>query len=337
MVENCAGSKMVVGVQTEGDRNSMRHLLEPPIDCRFGNTSALLTDISVSGARLCHWSGLEGGAKSHLELDLGGGKAVAFEAMVVWSHSVSNQICGDYTSGLKMIADPASIGELIEEMVSRGLTRRIAENRRSNRFLLNRSLDGRVEDTDVRICDLSSTGARIESSQKFQTGERFGFTFELPRSDFVIALAVEVVWSYLTAVWSESENRYSSGLRAVENPGMMRAAIGHLSDLRLAEKDVRSLALKNRLVNYEIGHTEAADGVDLESGGRISLVRNVRSALAKEDAQTSRWFDRARVVAEQADIRGVAGPIASDIEALAVWEFLDRSIDPSLVALGFSG
>ena len=315
----------------------MRHLVEPPIDCRFGNTSALLTDISVSGARLCHWSGLEGGAKSNLELDLGGGNAVTFEALVVWSHTVSNQMCGDYTSGLKMIAEPAAVGAVIETMVRKGLTKKIAENRRSNRFLVNIPIDGRVEQHNVRICDLSSTGARIESSEKLPTGERLEFSFELPKSDLLIAITVEVVWSYLTAIWSETESRYSSGIRAVENPGMMRAAIGHLSDLRFAEKDVKSLALKSRLENYQISREEADDALDRESGGRISLVRGIRSALKRRDVDSERWFERARTVAQQPDIRGMAGPIASDLEALAVWEFLDRSIDPSLVVLGFRG
>lgn len=313
----------------------MRHLVEPPLECRFGTTTALLTDISVNGARLCHLDGLEGGSKAELEFDLGGGEVATFEALVIWCHAISNQICGDYTSGLKLIADSAAVGEVIETMVRRGLTKKIAENRRSNRFLLQSPIDGRVSDTDIRICDLSSTGARIESSEKLPAGQRLSLSFALPRSELMVDVTVEVVWSYLTAIWSDSDYRYSSGLRAVDNPGMMRAAIGHLSDLRFAEKDVRSLALKSRLENYGIPKFASGDGIDHESGGRVSLVRSVRSALGKEEIDSSRWFERARTVAQQPDIRGTAGPIAKDIEALAVWEFLDRSIDPSLVALGF--
>lgn len=312
----------------------MRHLLEPPIDCHFGGRGAMLTDISVSGARLCHWKGLEGGAKGNLEFELGDGRSLAFEAIVVWSHAVSQQRCGDHSSGLKLMADPSAVGDAIEQMVRRGLTRRIAENRRSNRFLVQSSIDGTVGDRRIKICDLSSTGARVESEHRLRVGDRMRLEFRLPRSDFKIDVAVEVVWSYLTAIWSDTENRYGAGLRAVENPGMMRAAIGHLSDIRLAEKDVRSLALKSRLENYEVPILDAEDGVDRETGGRISLVRGVRSALENR-VDAERWFERAREVARKPDIRGVAGPIAGDIEALAVWEFLDRSVDPSLVVLGF--
>ena len=312
----------------------MRHLLEPPIDCRFGNTSAMLTDISVTGARLCHWKGLEGGAKENLEVDLGGGEIVSFESLVVWSHAVTKQRCGDYSSGVKLIADPAGVGDVIETMVRKGLTKRIAENRRSNRFLVQRTVDARAGAEDVRVCDLSSAGARVESSVKLPVGERVELSFELPKSDFLIAVTVEVVWSYLSAIWSETENRYSSGLRAVENPGMMRAAIGHLSDLRYAEKDVRSLTLKSRLENYDVRLIPSDDELDQESGGRLSLIRSVRSILDKRDADAERWFERAKEISQQSDIRGVAGPIATDLDALAVWEFLDRSVDPSLVQLG---
>jgi len=34
-------------------------------------------------------------------------------------------------------------------------------------------------------------------------------------------------------------------------------------------------------------------------------------------------------------LRGIAGPIATHTEALAVWEYLDRSVDPTVIALGF--
>lgn len=313
----------------------MRHLLEPPIDCRFGKTSAMLTDISISGARLCHWKGLEGGSKANLELEIGSGEVVNFESLVVWSHAISNQVCGDYTSGLKVIADPVLVGDVIEKMVRKGLTKRIAENRRSNRFLVHAGIEAQAGNEEVRIFDLSSSGARVESSTKLPVGERLVFSFELPKSDFLIAVTVEVIWSYLSAIWSDTENRYSSGLRAVENPGMMRAAIGHLSDLKYAEKDVRSLALKSRLENYEIHEVECKDEIDRESGGRVSLVRRVRDVLEKRDADAERWLERAKEISQQSDIRGVAGPIAQDLEALAVWEFLDRRVDPSLVALGF--
>lgn len=324
-----------INIDPDGNRASMRHLLEPPLDCRFGLTSALLTDISVSGVRLCHWHSLEGGSKANLEFEVEEGRLLTFEGLVVWSHAISNQLCGDYSSGLKMIADPQEVGQVIESLVKKGLTKRIAENRRSNRFLVQAPINGRVDQTDVRICDLSSTGVRIESSERLPAGDRMAFAFELPKSDFVIKLTVEVVWSYLTAIWSDTQNRYSSGLRAVENPGMMRAAIGHLSDLHFAEKDVRSLALKSRLENYEIPKQTPDAGIDRESGGRVSLVRSVRRALKERDAAAIRWFDRAKQISQQPDIRGVAGPIAQDVEALAVWEFLDRRIDPSLIALGF--
>jgi hypothetical protein len=47
------------------------------------------------------------------------------------------------------------------------------------------------------------------------------------------------------------------------------------------------------------------------------------------------WYRRARIVINDPNTRLVAPPIADHPDALAVWEYLDRSVDPSIVGRAF--
>jgi hypothetical protein len=315
-------------------RSSVRHLVASPLDCRFGSTAAMLTDISLTGIRLCHCGSLEPGMKEVVEFESPGGRVVSFDAVVVWSHPLKDQVCGDRASGLKLFAEPDDVGVAISELVRAGLTSSVGESRGANRFRIHRVLHASLGQRDAGISDLSSGGARLDSSQKLEPGGQLEMSFALPKSELTVTVNVEVVWSHLAAIWSETENRYTSGVRAVSNPAMLRAAIGHLSDLHYAEKDLRSLTVKSRIERLGVATTPSG-ALDGESGGRISLVRMVRKRLQHQDEDSVRWMVLAAESARHPQIRGLAGPIATNMEALAVWEFLDRRIDPSLVVLGF--
>jgi hypothetical protein len=315
-------------------RSSLRHLVASPLDCRFGSTAAMLTDISVTGIRLCHCGSLEPGMKQVVEFESPGGRVISFDAVVVWSHPLKNQVCGDRASGLKLFAEPEEVELVIRDLVRAGLTSSVGESRGANRFRIHRVLTARLGQREVTISDLSSGGARLDSSQRLEPGGGHEISFALPKSELTVTVSVEVVWSHLAAIWSETENRYTSGVRVVSNPAMLRAAIGHLSDLHYAEKDLRSLTVKSRIERLGIAAAPSGD-LDGESGGRISLVRMVRRRLQHQDEDSVRWMVLAEESSRHPQIRGLAGPIAADMEALAVWEFLDRRVDPSLVVLGF--
>jgi hypothetical protein len=47
------------------------------------------------------------------------------------------------------------------------------------------------------------------------------------------------------------------------------------------------------------------------------------------------WYRRARLVINDPATRALAPPIADHPDALAVWEYLDRSVDPSIVGRAF--
>jgi hypothetical protein len=62
----------------------------------------------------------------------------------------------------------------------------------------------------------------------------------------------------------------------------------------------------------------------------------VREELRLNPEEAQHWYRRARITIADPATRAVAPPIASHPDALAVWEYLDRSIDPTIVSRAFA-
>jgi hypothetical protein len=306
--------------------------LSPAVDASFGSVGVSIKDMSVTGARVKHDQPLEAGAKSVLRFRTEERSAVSFEAMVVWTQKVAaEEESGQYVSGVKLFADKESVGDVILGFGDRRSVR-IEENRTSDRFLLNRLLKGELGAYGfVRLEDLSSRGARIETTRKIAEGTESTLRYGLPDHSFEVSVDVEVVWSQIKAVWSAEENRYHAGLRIVQRHELQRLAIGHLRETAVAVQDTHSLKLKLRLQPVKARLLAMGRSVS----DRASLVEAVRLELTENPEGASKWRERAAALQQDPSLRGTVGPISQHPEALAVWAFLDRSVDPSLVALSF--
>jgi hypothetical protein len=65
------------------------------------------------------------------------------------------------------------------------------------------------------------------------------------------------------------------------------------------------------------------------------LIQGVREELRLNPEEALHWYRRARLVINDPATREVAPPIANHPDALAVWEYLDRSVDPTVVGRAF--
>jgi hypothetical protein len=61
----------------------------------------------------------------------------------------------------------------------------------------------------------------------------------------------------------------------------------------------------------------------------------VREELRLNPDEAMHWYRRARLIINDPTTRALAPPIAHHPDALAVWEYLDRSVDPSIVGRAF--
>ena len=78
---------------------------------------------------------------------------------------------------------------------------------------------------------------------------------------------------------------------------------------------------------------------DVEQSGvpaeQYILIQCVREELRMNPEEAMHWYRRARLLIKDPKTRRSAPAIADHPDALAVWEYLDRSIDPSIIGRTF--
>jgi len=287
--------------------------------------------MSVKGARFKHDAPIEAGCKSQLRFRTdSGANPVAFEAIVIWTQPVSPDESGRFVSGVKLYADGTEVDNVIR-LFGSDRSNPVEDERSGDRHLVSPPLKGEFNSHGpIRIDDLSSRGARIEVTRRMSPGTRGVLRYMIPDGSFEVSVEVEAVWCHLKAIWSSDENRYSAGLRILDRHELQKIGIAKLHDARRAMQDTRSLKLKLRLMPIRARLGDNASD-------RIAMIRAIRAELGANTEGAQKWLQRAERTATDAAIRGLAGPIAQNIEALAVWEFMDRTIDPTLIALAFGG
>lgn len=318
-----------------------RFLLLPPQEAEFGSIRAFIGDISVSGVRLRHGEPMDAGRKANLRFRLEGAvSSISIEGEVVWTQSsLSADLNQRHVSGIRFHAD----GELVERVVDRlsksGRCHRVKERRLSDRFLLEHALEAEFGELGtIRVLDLASKGARFEAANRIEVGLHGAFRFPIPKSAFEVRAAAETVWCRLRALWGPGEYRYHVGIRITERPELVRLAIGQLTELKLAIKDTHSLKLKLKIARAEeIGPAVEVDTLEDSIPGSeyFQLVQSVRTLLSVPTEDSRYWQDLAVATAATDDIHSMTGPITGKLDQIAVWEYLDRTIDPSIIALAF--
>lgn len=324
-------------VPTRNLRTAERYLLAPPLAGTFGGAPVAVCDISAKGLRFRHEKPLETGAKALMKLVVTGG-AVSVEASIVWSHADA-AAPGRFVSGARTYGPPEVMTALIAQLQTERRTTRIEELRSTERFYVAPSLDGTFDGQPVLIEDLSARGARIETLTQPPRGSVAVLQFSVPKSEIAVSVLGEVKWTALKTITGDAAARtYRAGLFINEKSELLRLAIGRLCDLNRAALDMQSLRLKLKILRARARQMAPsyraieASGIPAE---QYLLIQGVREELRLNPDEAMHWYRRARMIINDPATRAAAPPIASHPDALAVWEYLDRSVDPSIVGRAF--
>jgi hypothetical protein len=319
-------------------RTAERFLLAPPLAAQFGDTAVAVCDISAKGARFRHDVALEHGAKSILKIAADGRPSpVTLEAVVVWSQP-DPSMPGKYVSGCRTYGPAEVIQSLLTQLQTSQRTSRIEELRSTDRFYVSPSLDGAFDARPARIEDLSTRGARIESQHELVRGASATLRFAVPKSELEVAVTGQVVWTSVKSITNSMTRSYRAGLYINEKPELLRLAIGVLCEQNHAALDTQSLRLKLKVIRAR-ARQMAPSFAAVEASGipaeQYLLIQGVREELRLNPEEAMHWYRRARIVINDPNTRVVAPPIANHPDALAVWEYLDRSVDPTIVGRAF--
>ena len=316
-------------------RTNERYLIHPPLAAQFGSNVVSVCDISLKGARFKHTNPLEMGHKAVLRLVIDGRPSPALqEAVVVWTED-DVTLPGKYISGVRTYATPESVQALLRLLQVSGRITRIEELRSSDRFYITPGLEARWNAQRVSIEDLCARGARIGAAAAFDTGASGLLEFILPAENNGISVKTQVVWSSVKAV---DPVKHRAGLTIAGKADHLRLAIGHLCESGRATLDTRSLALKLKIIRARARQL-APSYRDIDSAGvpaeQYILVQCVREELKMNPEEAMHWYRCARLLIKDPKTREDAPAIADHPDALAVWEYLDRSIDPSIIGRTF--
>jgi len=315
-------------------RTAERFLLVPPITATFGASPIAVCDISEKGARFRHDRPLEAGTKSLLKIAFDS-VSLALEAAIVWTHN-DTATPGRFVSGVRTYGPPEQIQSLIAQLHVSHRSNRIEELRTTDRFFLSPLLDGTFGGDKIRIENLSARGARVELPHELLRGTSGTLQFTVPNSTIEVAVEGQIVWTALKAITGGVSMLYRAGVFINEKPELMRMAIGHLCEINRAALDTQSLRLKLKIMRARARQL-APQYRDVESTGipaeQYLLIQGVREELRLNPEEALHWYRRARILINDPATRAL--PIANHPDALAVWEYLDRSVDPSIVGRAF--
>lgn len=310
-------------------RTAERFILAPPITGAFGSADVAICDISAKGARFRHTRPLETGSKAVLKMPVDGrAMPVTLEAMIVWTRVETGQP-GGFESGVRTWGAPEIVDSVLKQLHASKRSSRIEELRQSDRFLITPALEGTFDGRAALIEDASAHGARIVMPEPLVSGKSAPFRI----LDFTVTGTV--VWSAVKAVGVSS---FRAGLVINDKPELMRLAIGQLSEMNRATLDTQSLRLKLKILRARARqlapsfHAIESSGIPAE---QYVLIHCVREELRLNPEEAQHWYRRARISIADPTTRAAAPPIADHPDALAVWEYLDRSVDPSLVSRAF--
>jgi hypothetical protein len=319
-------------------RTVERFLLTPPMTANFGVSTVAVSDISERGARFLHDSALETGQKGVLKLSMDGRPApLALEAVVVWTQPDSGGPA-KFVSGVRTYGSPQVVQSLIAQLQMSNRSNRIEELRSSERFVLKQSLGGTLDGRPVKIENISARGARIETVDDLSRDTTAKLVFAIGDMKFQFDGPAKVVWTIVKAISGGEMRTYRAGLYIPDKADLMRLAIAHLADANIAMLDTQSLALKLKIMRAR-ARQFAPNVKSIETLGvpaeQYLLIQGVREELRMNPEEAMHWYRRARLVINDPATRETAPQIASHPDALAVWEYLDRSVDPTIVGRAF--
>jgi hypothetical protein len=322
-------------------RTVERFLLAPPLPANFLSSPVAVCDISARGARFQHDKPFETGKKGVLKLPMDGRPSpLALEAVVVWSQADSGTP-GKFVSGVRTYGSPEVIGTLIKQLQTSKRSNRIEELRSTERFFVMPSLDAKFGDVPVTVENVCARGARIEMKTEPKRDQAETLFFHVPQSELEVKVDGKIVWTMLKSISGSGgdQKSYRAGVQINTKPELMRLAIGLLCESTRGSLDTQSLSLKLKIMRAR-ARQFAPSYKSIEASGvpaeQYLLIQGVREELRLNPEEAMHWYRRARQIINDPKTRSDAPAICEHPDALAVWEYLDRTVDPSLIVRAFN-
>ncbi|HUP46264.1 MAG TPA: hypothetical protein VM779_12205 [Thermoanaerobaculia bacterium] len=215
----------------------------------------------------------------------------------------------------------------------------VEELRAAERFTAITSLSATFAGTPITIVNLSTIGAQIEHPAPIRLGTVARFVIR--RGDVSIDVRGLLTWSRLSKTPdAQGQHAYRSGLRIESGNAEYALALHMLIKGGTMRREPDTLEKKRRrLLERMTERSRPAMKLVSQSGDippdQVLLVQHARERLRAEPEEAQKWYHRAKYAITHGATNIEIETIRDREEVLAVWEYLERSIDIPTIARAF--
>jgi hypothetical protein len=201
----------------------------------------------------------------------------------------------------------------------------VRDHRGEDRFIAIEPLDGSFGAAAVTILNMAYQGVQIEHAQPLRLATRARLWFK--RGEVAASAHGTVVWSHLSKKPDEKGKLlYRSGIRIEEEMTPFRETIESLATNGLIRLDVESLENKRKRLEEMERDRASKPVVTMLRSPEIPadlalLIQQARERLRANPDESLKWYNRAKFSTADETI------LHHREDVLAVWEYLDRSVD----------
>jgi hypothetical protein len=213
-------------------------------------------------------------------------------------------------------------------------TDEIADYRQARRFVITPPIDASFVAADIKILDASACGLQVQHDDPLRLGFQGRISFAITQHDRV-AWKGTVVWSHMAKTPdSRGKHPYVSGIRIDENPTMVETALRQLVDRGSAYPERDSIEKKRKALRDKARQRASRNSVktittrtaDLTTD-QLLMINHARERLQSHPDEAKKWYARARYALSEDTTSKVGAPMHYREDVLAVWEYLERSVD----------
>jgi hypothetical protein len=201
----------------------------------------------------------------------------------------------------------------------------LSDARGAERFVASNPIEGRFGRTDVTIWDLAESGLQMEHAEPLKIATKGLVGFKL--DEMTVTVPGIVIWSHLSKT-ADAHGRflYRSGVRLEADIELFASAINRLAGSGRIRRDTASLERKRKKHverDQELRARPVIQMIHAASPDVVLLVQHARDRLRENANDAIKWYNRAKFSISEDSFSHVH----HREEVLAVWEYLERSID----------
>lgn len=219
----------------------------------------------------------------------------------------------------------------------------LSDLRNTDRFFSAQPVLGSFGAIGISIVNLGIGGLQVEHADPLKIGNQGRLTLEVPGATLP-EMKARVVWSRLSKTPNEQgKYLYRSGLRVDEDKDVLARSIGFLIKGGRVRPDRRSLgrkkaALEEKARRASQPHLKPVLTMKKPeiSADQVLLIQHARDRFKAHPQEAMKWYNRARFSMNEEVVKGTADSVMPfKEEVIAVWEYLERTIDLPKIAQVF--